>query len=360
MIACCKTGFIGADIGTSTVKIVQLVRRGRAFEIRAMAAIPRSECWAVARTGEDPPRSTADQLRTAQSLQLRFRGRNVAASLPMALCDMQTLDPTPATQAAGGAALVAAVETLTQRPAHQFRCATWPAEPPANEAPPRVNLIAVAADWTDQLCEDIASVGWSCQIVDALPFCLARALRMVDSKANSAPVGAIDLGYQQATFCVVLDGRPVYTRPLKGCSQQQLLQGLASRLGVDATEVQSLLARHSIAGNNAEGGSETSSVVAEMAAEPLALLEEEICRTIDYLKCQRNSITPEEIALFGGGAAICGLADELSTRLGREVYRWRLDGRRRRDLNESGTPTCLFGSAIALSALAWEAPRCTM
>lgn len=355
MIARYKTGLIGVDIGNSTVKVVQVARSARGFEVPAMAAIPRSECWAVERMFDEPPRSTADQLRTARSLGLGFRGRRVAAALPMSLCDVQLLDPARSTHPRGGADLVAAVETLTQHPAHHLRCATWPAEPTEDESPPRENLIAVAANWTDQLCDDIASVGWSCQIIDALPFCLARAVWMVDSRTRHGPIGAIDLGYRQATFCVVLDGRPVYTRALKGCSQQHLLEELARGLGVDSTEVETLLVEHGVAGPASEQCSETVGVIAEVAAEPLAHLDEELRRTMDYLKCQRNSIVPQEIVLFGGGATIRGLAEELTARLRCDVYRWRLDGRRRGDVEEQGTPTCIFGPAIALSALAWEA-----
>jgi hypothetical protein len=56
--------------------------------------------------------------------------------------------------------------------------------------------------------------------------------------------------------------------------------------------------------------------------------------------------------LFGGGATLRGLAEHLTRKLDLPHRLWRLSGACE---DTKGCPQCcLFGPAIALSALAWE------
>ena len=82
MIWALSHGWIGVDIGTSTVKVVQLERHGQQLRIAAAAAIRRQQCWPA--TSDQTPletRRSSSELQAALSSVVDFRGRIAAAVL---------------------------------------------------------------------------------------------------------------------------------------------------------------------------------------------------------------------------------------------------------------------------------------
>ena len=356
MITVQDVGWIGADVGNAAVKVVQLKRVKRGYQIAASAVISRQQCWNAEFDSDELPCSTADELHAAQSLGVGFRGRRLAAAMPMSLCDVHAVEA-PLEQQQSEAVVARTIETIIQKPASDLQLAVWSAEPPTESASVRVtNLISVAANWSDQLCQDVAHSGWSCQTIDGLPFCLARAVDMVDPEASQEPVAALDLGFRRATLCVVLDGRPVYVRGLKSCSFDRLLDAVMNNLNVKQDEAQRLLLEYGVSTKTEEAGCDAAEVIREVVAEPLRQLEEEIARTISHLKGRRPSIVPRQIQLLGGGAAMRGLANRLTEQIRSDIRVWRIDGKCSQEVESDGIPSCLFGPAAALSQLAWE-PR---
>ncbi len=356
MIAPRQTGWIGVDVGNATVKAVQLTRVKNALAWGESVIVPRSSSRADASAGQEEVLSVAEELTVVRSLGGGFRGRRVAASLPMSVCNVHTFDPPRDATREPPRITTRTLETVTGCPAGQLQFATWAAEPATGKdvQQVRTNLIAVATHWPDQLSADIAQAGWSCQVIDATPFCLARAVAMVAHHANETAVAALDWGYRRATFCVILAGRPVYVRCLKDCGLDRLLTVLTENLHVTPNEAQRLLRDYGVGFPIATATPHAEALIAELTAEPLRQLKEEISRTISHLNCQRRSIVPRQIQLLGGGAAIKGLAAHLASELSVDVHVWRFDGQPSQEVEPAGVPSCLFGMAAALSSLAWR------
>lgn len=347
-----QTGWIGVDVGTSHVKVVQLTGGRRLPCLAATAIVPRLKAWNIEEMTEDSALSSSGELIAAANLRPDFRGRRVAAALPMSLCQFHQFDRSLSMGSHRDRAVRHALEAANQGPITRMQYAAWPAELDAEgTGPVRTNVLAVPHAWSDQLCEDLAQTGWSCQAIDGLPWALARAVKMVLNEDQQAPWAALDWGYTQATFCVIAEGRPVYVRGLKDCSLRQLFNLITEELLVSEDEALRLLQEYGLAGHEPL---EVSRVVEELLAEPLDRLQQELTRTLSHLKGQRRSIVPQGAYLFGGGATIRGLAEHLADKLELELRLWQLDKADSTSDSRSGPPACMFGPAAALSALAWE------
>jgi Tfp pilus assembly PilM family ATPase len=270
----------------------------------------------------------------------------------MSLCQIHQLDPSVSRSSQPDRAVRQGIESVNQSSASHLQFASWPAElDHEGKAPVRTNVLAVPQVWSDQLCDDIAQAGWSCQVVDGLPLALARAVALVHDGNALTPWAALDWGYSQATFCVVVDGKAVYVRGLKKCGLQRVLGSITKELQLSEGEALRLLQEH---GLPEAATTETNSIVAELIEEPLQQLRREIARTIAHLQGQRRTIVPQGVYLFGGGATMRGLAGYLTEKLELEHRVWQFGGSDATESHLNGVQTCLLGPAVALSALAWE------
>jgi len=355
MIATRRRGWIGIDVGTSTVKLVQLIRSRNRIRFAGSAIVPRHRAWPVTDIPEDQPLSSADELHVATSLDAGFRGKRAAAMLPMTVCNVLSVERPTVRQTEQDRSIRQAIEMATQSSAAHLQYDIWDAETdPKNPAPPKSNVLTVAQSWTDQLCEDVKQSGWWCQTVDGLPLALARAVAMVDQSDPQTPVAALDWGYGQATLCIVMAGRPVYVRCLKNCGLHVLIEALTDNLNVTAEEAQRVLRDYGIGGTHGEEAHLATELIEEIISPSLHHLEEEIRRTISHLKGQRRSILPQKMYVFGGGATVNGLAEYLTRQISLNVSIWQFGSGGVANSVQPNLPSCLFGPAIALSALAWE------
>ncbi|MCG8450841.1 MAG: pilus assembly protein PilM [Pirellulales bacterium] len=347
-----NTGWLGIDVGTSTVKVAQLVRKNNRMQVAAKVIVPRRDLWQRPASTDAEPISSLDEFRTAASLLGGSRGRKAAGVLSMALCGLHRLDQPPGAGPGQAASLRQALEMETQGSTEHLQYGCWSAAA-IQDGAVSTNVLTVHRTWTDQLYDDIAQIGWSCQLIDGLPLALARAVQLVQQDVSGAPLAALDLGFGQATFCTVIDGQPAYVRSLKGCGFEKLLRCISEELNLTLEEAQRLLVEHGIAAEPGEKLSETGEVLRELADDFLEQLVQEMSRTVAYLKGQRQSIQPKHVYLFGGGSTVKGLAAYLGQASQTNVVVWQF-GNEPAGSRENAAPTCLLGPAIALSALAWE------
>ncbi len=356
-----KQGWIGVDIGTSTVKIAQVERYKQGWRVAASVVVPRQQSWQTELLEGTEAVSSLDELQAGRSLQQGYRGRRVAAALPMSLCDVHRLDRDLSQEANAPQILRHAIETATQQSAKHLQCDFWSA-PAAGSQPAWTQALAVSRNWADQLCEDIAQAGWSCEAIDGLPQAMTRAVKMVHSNANASPVAALDWGSSRATLCFLENGQPSYVRCLKECGLGRMLEALVDNLRVNELEAQRLLEEYAIATPRQDGSADIAKLVQEVLAEPMNQLAEELRRSFSHFQYVRRMPAPETLYLFGGGAMIENLDNHLSSALSTDSHRleartWQLPGP-----SSSSSPRkddarddCLFAAAIALSAIAWEA-----
>ncbi len=340
-----KTGWIGFDLGATSVKAAQAVRLAGEYFIRAAAVIPRPERWDAAMLTEGTPRTSVDELRAAISVGDRFSGAAASIVLPMPLCEVAQVDAAIA-EKRGAAALLRAIEAETHQTLEDH-VVDWR---PSPLKPDRLNVVTAPRRWSDQVSADVAAAGRHCRAIDALPWALARAVGMVHRVDPPTAAVAVDWGHSTATACLVHGGAPALVRRLKDCGYQTIVAAAQSELRLDERDAEALLQKYGLSCPGASA--QCAATMASVVAEPLDRFHRELKRTLHYWHGQARDAVPEVIYLFGGGASLVGVAERMSEALGIETRIWNLPPETSSEADHL-PPAHLLGPALGLSALAW-------
>ncbi len=340
-----SAGWIGFDLGDACVKAAQVVRRDGRYSIRAAAIVPRYEHWNPAELTAENPLPSADELQAAASLCGGLAGRSAAVVLPMSLCETLQVDA-DATARDGGLHAVVEAELHQSMAGHVV--GSWPAGLQAG----KVNVMTVPEAWSDQVSGDVAAGRWLCRAIDSLPWALARAVAMTDDYDPERIVAALDWGYGRATLCLVHEQTPAMARCLKDCGFASAFAALETSLRVPMRDAERLLATQELCLAVA-GAGDADLAIAEALSRPLHQLEHELRRTLGYWQSQTRGKRPERLYLFGCGAAVRGLPEQLASLLDTDVQLWRIPAEVRAD-EALLPPPYLLAPALAASALAWE------
>lgn len=350
-----KLGWIGVDIGTSSIKLAQVRKIAEGWRLAARWALPivddlereSAVAWETSAEG------TLSSISRVRGL---FRGRKAAAALTMSQVCLRSYEIPVAPRQEMRAMVREELAAELNLPNNEFECDYWETAAGASpeEGVAKVTALGVPNRISQRFSLGLRSGGLECRVLDGLPCALARAVKMAYPESAHEPVGALDLGADSPLFVVAVDGRATFTRVLRNCGFQTLVGPLRAGLQISAEEARHLLARTGLPTRaTASAGSSTENAVMELIQPPLAQLVDEISRTLAYVEQQYAALVPCRICLFGGGAAIRNLATHLTSRLEIPTAPW--------SLSESGNDgeEPLFGVAAALSALAWEESSCT-
>lgn len=349
-----KVGWIGVDIGTAAVKVAQVERDKHGWRVAASAIVPRHESLQADLNSSSDAVSSINELLAARSLQENYRGRSVAATLPMSLCDVHRLERDLRREEHPEAVLRKVVETATQRSSEGLQCDFWSGA--ATESVPAWSqALTVPGTWTDQVADDVAQTGWDCEAIDGPPLAIARAVGLVQQHKTKQPIAALDWGNGSATLCFIEKKQTTYVRNLRLDGLSEVLQTITESLQISELEAQRLLEDYGATGAIENEPSGIATLAYDLLADSLTTLVDEIQRSCSHFQYLRRTSSPELLYLLGGGAMIRGLDKLLSHRLELIAKNWQLpDGDRPRSEHEKQSD-CLLANAISLSALAWEA-----
>lgn len=352
MILSRTKGWIGVDLGTHTVKLAQIERRGGRYQLVEALILRRHETWR-GDNDTDGELASTEEIRAALSLGGRFSGNDAGVVLPMCVCDVRAcrLEPEEVDPQAAVLGELDAVYGNTLA-THDFDY--WQFDVDDNGAAQADNTLAMAVPlaWTSRVARDMTEVGLVGHVLDGLPLTLARAVAL-SSPSLSQPVIALDWGQRNATLCVVRKGQPVFVRGLRDSGFANVVESICRSLDVTGDETQKLLRDCGLPDRTSHSADELQLVIEEVAREPLTAFIEELNRTITFLNQQRRSIAPAKLVLFGGGAAVKNIANYFQGKVELPVEVWRLGGDRGWQQEHLAVPIEMLGPAIALSSLAW-------
>ena len=349
-----RFGWVGVDVGTSAVKVAQVERSGRGDRI-AQALI-------LHEAGYDPLAGLAEgdgwlarNLKTRLQHERRMRGRRSACLLSMRGTQLRPMSLPPGTYAERRAIIAQELEDAPEMRDCELDFWELPSPKPAGGqtvALASAQVISVQRKLADGIAEALDECGLACEVLDSLPTALARSVGMANpSRAELHAV--LDWGSSTAMFTVADDGEVVFTRELRNCGIQQVIEAIGQRLRLAPTETQQLLRWYGLPADRATDSARTEiqRLTAGFAAEHLDRLVAELDRTLSYLKQQRSLLIPRHLWLAGGGAMIAGVERYLTERINISVRAWRLSGSSRGPAEDLQP---LLASAAALSALAWD------
>jgi Tfp pilus assembly PilM family ATPase len=355
-----KKGWIGIDLGTRALKVAQVERSGPHLRLAACVVLPRAY---ASRDGDAEGASGCDWLGrdilAALSLEAGFSGRTAACVLPMGFTDLHCLSIPPGEAGERRAMVAHELASLFSAEKRKREFDFWETESAATAGAPakeNMNVLSVPRGLVSRVVRSLCDARLTCEVIDGLPFALARAVQLVSVPGSGPPVGAIDWGFTSGTFCIVSDGRPLFTRHLRSCGFGSLTDAVSRALNVSENEAMQLLAEHGLPDPDSRhpGREELQKVIAEIAAQPLNELAEELKKTISFVQMQYPRLLPERLYLLGDGAVVNNLTVLLLRKVGIPVQTWRLPVGDGGTANRSRILPAVLGAAAAVSALAWE------
>lgn len=348
-----KLGWIGLDIGSASIKAVQLEQADGEVRIANTALIPHTAEELV--SGDGVVRRA---LRKAVVRSGAFKGRDAAVSLPMSLTDLRSFNLPPVDEDELQTLLIQELEGPSEG---EIEFDFWQNDSSArtSNGASQVSVLSIDSDRATVAASEFMDAGLQCQVMDGIHFAIARAVQLA-RPGDDSPMAAIDWGHSTGTFILVRNGRPIFTRLLRDCSYRKLADTGQRQLETTPIEFENMLQRHGCRHLlNLKSDDDDRAIltddneqvaVGQQLMQPLRHLVDELGRTLSYLRMQMADRYPQQLMLFGAGATIADLGPFLSEQLNFPCETWSLPRRRP---NESH-PDALFGAAAALSALAWE------
>jgi Tfp pilus assembly PilM family ATPase len=360
-----QLGWIGVDVGTSTIKLAQVERAGGQW---------RLACSLIVSMGDDPdsaPSSAGDgsfarPLSAALQESVGFRGRRAALALPLSAMELRTVQLPSGTDDELRTMIDQELSlAVGDSPADRL-FDFWDTGLRRNSekvAMRDLAVLSISPRSAEHAAEELLALGLKCQVFDGVPFALARAVAMDSASGGRAPVVALDWGFTSVTFVVAVDGQPSFVRSFRDCGVGRVVRSLCNEFGLTVPECGQLLSRYGIPHPETDDwGTGLQRMIYDLTAEPIASLLNELEKTFSYLRRQGPGLMPERILLFGGGSTINNCASLLSSRIGIPMQRWQpalLAGEPAwlgREIDHSHCArNALFGPAAALSALAFQA-----
>jgi len=352
-------GWIGVDLGPRTLALAQAERAGAGVRIAASAVVRDSGA------SDAPPDATPSQIpwdaqdvRAALSLHPGFSGRRAACVLPMRATDLSVLTLPPGEDAERRAMIAHEVSSTFAGDGQAREFDFWePAAATTTDGAARdnVNVLSVSHRVGRRAVRSLSEAGLRCDVMDGLPFALARAVDAAYPE-HASPVAAVDWGYASGTFCVVSGGRPQFTRHLRTCAFGPVVQCVRRALSLSDDEATRVLTDYGLPGPGDRDPMhrELQAAVREVTVHPLNELAEELNRTLSFVRARYAAVEPRRVCLFGEGAAMRNVAVHVSERIGLPVEVWRVPCSARDPSRVPDQLAPLLGAAVALSVLAWS------
>jgi type IV pilus assembly protein PilM len=298
-----RHSFIGLDMGSRSMKAVQVAHSGKQPRIEAAAVIPYLADQA--HLDEAGARRLRDVLH-----RQGFHGHKLVVAAAADKLHVELLDLPPRHSGAPIDQIAQAeMMRMAKLEANAFEMATWDLP-----APPRggtgTAVMAVAAKHSDttELCNTMESAGLSIEAIDVQACAIARACR---PRLNETGVTAIlDLGFNRAVMMFVRDGVVVFQRSFVHCGLCNVQAELMKRIGVDAD-----VADHLICESNSDVASPQAATVHAMIGRYADALTAELETSFAYVNHRYNDAQPATIFVIGGGSTSNAAREALRSRL---------------------------------------------
>ncbi|QDU40140.1 Competence protein A [Maioricimonas rarisocia] len=346
-----QTGWIGVDIGSSAIKIAQAVKEGGRWKLRLSRLLPIA---GHLQPGTDslPDMELSALIRSALTGRGPRRQSTAASTLPMSVVDLRSLELPPGTDTELRQ-MIGTELNPEEDPQRSCEFDFWeqPGEDGQKETR-QYSVLSLPTRAATGLADTLWNAGLQCNVIDTLPCALARAVTMVERPMSGQTVAALDWGYRTPLFVLIRNGRPVFARTLKNCGGELVVEQVRKQLNVPAGDVHELLLTRARTPGPQPGLTGLSELLTSCAVAAQKRMSEELERTLGYLRSQPGGLDPQRIWMFGCGALLPGIAEQLTTTCGLEVVAWHLGAASRDPLQPAGDAMhALLGPAIGLSAL---------
>ncbi|HEB89481.1 MAG TPA: type IV pilus assembly protein PilM [Deltaproteobacteria bacterium] len=311
-----KTSVIGLDIGSSSVKAVEITQKSKdkGFELRSLgqAALPHE---AIVQGAFLNSSAIVDSIREAIDSG-RISGKEVAASV------------------SGHSVIVKRVNVPQMTREELEDQIQWEAEQyipfdvnevnldfqilDANEEEGQMDVLLVAAkkDLIDDYYQVITEAGLTPVAIDVAGFAVQNAFELNYEQDPAAVTALVNIGSQVVNINVLRNGVPAFTRDIM-TGGAQYTEEIQKALSVSFDEAERIKI------GNPEGGAQVQEVIPQEVEQAMRSVSEtvigEISRSLDFFAATSADARISKVLLSGGGSRIAGFAGAFNERTGLET-----------------------------------------
>ena len=302
-----RDSLIGIDMESRTVRAAQLVRRGRAWSLKAALALPRMA------TGAALQRAEVEQLAGAL-LRLGFGGHRVVVGMPEDRILTGVLELPPKTS---GAPLQEIARTeLAAMHGYDIQAAEavcWDLPPSARRGSTQAMGVACRHADAETVLEAFDRSGFDVVALDSRLHALARVCAALLPQTGIAAI--LDLEWRHTLLLLVYQGTVIYKRTMTEQPLCQLAEALMRGLDLEEDSVVYLLTEVGLAPQTQDlaGQAET---IRPLVTKHLDSVAASLQSPFAYATSQYAGTTLDTLLVTGHGAAIPGAAEHLRSRLG--------------------------------------------
>lgn len=300
--------FIGLDIGTKTIKVIELERDGSKFKLKSAGAISYTGLQ-IENFSND--KDYANLATTIKKLlhDAKITSKDVNIALPESQVFTRTLRFPFLTDQEVESAVKWEAEEYIPIPLNEAILQHQIVERRENGNPPQVSVLVVAAPRTlvEKYVKVASLAGLNCSFVETELISLVRSLAPPDQT-----VMIIDFGAESTDLAIAKDEQLVFSRSIQTAGEA-FTRAVAQYLGVADAQAEEYKRTYGLSKEQLEGkvGS---------ALEPVfRVVAEEIKKVIHYYQIEEKGIAPTSLILAGGTSGLPGIAPTLTRLLGIEV-----------------------------------------
>lgn len=299
---------VGLDIGSKTIKVVELARDGGKFRLKAAGA--------VAFTGLELQHLSEEKDFATLALAVKklfhdakISSKDITIALPESLVFTRTLRFPLLTDQEVASAVKWEAEEYIPIPLNEAIVQHQILERRETGTPPQVLVLLVAAPrvLVEKFVKVVNMAGLNCINVETELLSLTRSLAPVDQTAM-----IIDFGAQSTDLAITKNEQLVLSRSIQTAGEA-FTRAVAQYLGVANAQAEEYKRTYGLSPEQLEGkvGS---------ALEPVfKVVSEEIKKVIHFYQIEEKGQAPTTLILSGGTAGLPGLAPTLTKLLGLEV-----------------------------------------
>jgi type IV pilus assembly protein PilM len=287
------SAFFGLDIGTTSIRLVELQGSGAVRTLAKYAYVPIDTKIVLSD-------AKSDQQKLAQTItellnQAHMSTRNVAVGIPSqrvftTLADFDSLPPDEL-----GKSIKYQADSLIPTPLEESKL-DWQVigESPKEPGKVEVLLSSVPNTFIESRLDLLESIGLNVIAFEPDNLAMARALLPRDV---TVPQMVIDVGSKSADLVITMNGEPRLTRSIP-TGVEAIIRAAAQNLNIDDKQAQQFVFKFGLSKDKLEGQ------IYEAVISTVEILMTEIEKSIKFFQARYGNVQIERIIITGGASAL--------------------------------------------------------
>jgi len=297
---------VGIDIGSKTIKIVELEKEGKTFKLLSSGALGYQGVVPSQAKDDKELAPLADVIRKLHK-EAHIRGRNVAISLPEPLVFTRTIKFPPLTDQEIESAVKWEAEQYIPIPLSEAIVEHQIVErSEGSQGGVTVLLVASPKVLVEKYIKLISGAGLTTVGVETEALALCRALA-----PETGTVLILDFGAQSSNIAIVKDAMVRFSRSIPTAGEA-FTRALSQSLGIEHEQAEAYKKTYGLS-------SDLEGKVKKSLAPVFNLVAEEIKKAIHFYQTEEKGEAPKSVIVSGGTSSMPEAISTLTNLLGIEV-----------------------------------------